>query len=80
MFLPLFSGGSVFGPCFVMHFLVSFLVFAIILTRKRAAGCFTLLPSSSLYVRVLWLFLKVPWVGLQCVVMVFSDHTHLTFF
>ena len=26
---------------------------------------------------VLWLFLMVPWVGLQCVIVVFSDHTRL---
>ena len=24
---------------------------------------------------VLWLFLTVPWVGLQCVIVLFSDHT-----
>ena len=29
-------------------------------------------------VNVLWLFLTVPLVvGLQCVIVVFSDHTHL---
>ena len=28
---------------------------------------------------VLWLFLLVPWVGLQCVIVVFSDHTHLLY-
>ena len=28
-------------------------------------------------VNVLWLFLTVPWVGLQCVIVVFPDHTHL---
>ena len=27
----------------------------------------------------LWLFLAVPWVGLQYVIMVFPDHTHLLF-
>ena len=26
---------------------------------------------------VLWLFLAVPWVGLQCVMVVFTDHTRL---
>ena len=26
---------------------------------------------------VLWLFLTVPWVGLQCVIVVFPDHTRL---
>ena len=25
---------------------------------------------------VLWFFLKLPWVGLQCVIVVFPDHTH----
>ena len=28
---------------------------------------------------VLWLFLAVPLVGLQCVILVFPDHTHLLF-
>ena len=28
----------------------------------------------------LCLILRVPWVGLQCMVMVFPDHTHLLFF
>ena len=30
-------------------------------------------------VNVLWLFITVPWVGLQFVIMVFPDHTHLLF-
>ena len=28
---------------------------------------------------VLWLCLTVPWVVLQCVIVVFSDSTHLLF-
>ena len=28
---------------------------------------------------VLWPFLVVPWVGLQCVIVVFPGHTHLLF-
>ena len=28
-------------------------------------------------VSVLWHFLTVPWVGLQCVFVVFPDQTHL---
>ena len=28
---------------------------------------------------VVWLFLAVPWVCLQFVIMVFPDHTHLLF-
>ena len=27
----------------------------------------------------LWLILMVPWVILQCVIVVFPDHTHLRF-
>ena len=28
----------------------------------------------------MWLFLAVPWVFLQFVIVVFPDHTHLLFF
>ena len=27
----------------------------------------------------LWLFLTMQWVGMQCVIVVFPDHTHLLF-
>ena len=30
-------------------------------------------------VSVLWLFLTVLWVGMQCVIMVLPDHTHYFF-
>ena len=30
-------------------------------------------------VNVLWLFLAVPWVGLQCVIVIFPYHTQLRF-
>ena len=30
-------------------------------------------------VDVLWLLLTVPWIGLQCVIMVFPDHSYLLF-
>ena len=30
-------------------------------------------------ISVLWLFFTVPWVGLQCVIVVFPGHTHLLF-
>ena len=41
-----------------------------------------LLSLSSLYlliVIVLWLFLTVPQIGLQCAIVEFPDHTHLPF-
>ena len=51
--------------------------FAITFTSR--SGLVTLLWLSScclVTVGVLWLFLMVPWVGLQCMIVVFPDHTH----
>ena len=31
-------------------------------------------------INVVWLFLTVAWVGLQYVIVVFPDHTHLLYF
>ena len=31
---------------------------------------------QTVTINLLWLFLTVPWVGLQCVIVVFPDHTH----
>ena len=54
--------------------------FAIILKRKRELVALLLLSNGCLViVNVLWLFLRVPWVSLQCVIVVFPDHTHLLF-
>ena len=52
--------------------------FAIILTRKRELVAH-LLSSFLCLVNVLWLLLTVPWAGMQCVIVVFSDHTHIHF-
>ena len=52
--------------------------FAIILKRKRKL--FALLVLSyrcTVIINVLWLFSMVPGVGLQCVIVVFPDHTYL---
>ena len=54
--------------------------FAIILKRKRELVALLLLSCRCLAaVYVLWLFFAVPCVGLQCLFMVFTDHTHLHF-
>ena len=47
--------------------------FAIILMGKRELVALLSLSSSSLMI-VVWLFLAVPWVCLQFVIV---DHTHL---
>ena len=54
----------------------------VILKKKSKRELVALLLLSFGYlvtVNVLWLFLAVPWVGLQCVIVVFPDHTHLLF-
>ena len=49
--------------------------FAIILMGKRELVALLSLPSWCLVI-VVWLFLVVPWVLLQFVIVVFPDHTH----
>ena len=54
--------------------------FAIILKRKRKLVALLLLSYRCIVtINVLWLYLTVQWVGLQCVIAVFPDHTHLLF-
>ena len=54
--------------------------FAIIFTRKRELIASLLLSFGCLVtVNVLWLFLAVPWVCLQYVIVIFPNHTHLLF-
>ena len=53
------------------------LVFAIMLMGKRESW---LLYFNCLPVSVLMLFLTLSYVDLQCVIVVFPDHTHLLFF
>ena len=54
--------------------------FAIILKRKKKLVALLLLSDRCIVTKnVLWLFRTVLWVGLQCVIVVFLDHTHLLF-
>ena len=52
--------------------------FAIILMEKRELVALLSLSSWCLVI-VVWLFLAVPWVCLQFVIVVFPDHTHFLF-
>ena len=49
--------------------------FAIILMGKRELVALLNLSSWCVVV-VVWIFLAVPWVCLQFVIVVFPDHTH----
>ena len=54
--------------------------FAIILKRKINLVALLLLSYNCIVtINVLWLFLTVLWVGLQCLIVIFPDHTHLLF-
>ena len=56
--------------------LLSILVFLIIFKKNIKLVALLLLSYMCI---VMWLFLVVPWVGLQYVIVVFADHTHLLF-
>ena len=65
--------------CYALLCVVS--IFAIILKRKRKLVALLLLSYRCIVtVNVLWLFLTVPWVGLQCVIVVFPDLNYLLFY
>ena len=54
--------------------------FAISLKRKRKPFALLLLSNRCIVtINILWLFLSVPWVGLQLVIVVLPHHTHLHF-
>ena len=81
MHLPLFAGvlcWSLFW-CALLCVLSSF---AIIFTKERELVALLLMYSwCHATVYVLWLHLAVPYVGLQCAIVVFPDHTYfLTFY
>ena len=79
MYLPLLVGVLCWS-LFWYSFLCVYSSFAIILTRKNELVALLLSYFGCLVtVNVLWLFLTVPWVGLQCVIVVFPDHTHLLY-
>ena len=79
MYLQLFVGVLSWSLLwYAMLYVIS--SFAFTLTRKRELAALLLLYFGCLVtVNVLWLFLTVPWVGLQYMIVVSPDHTHLLF-
>ena len=76
MYFPLFVGFLCHTSCLS----VCPSSFAIILKRKRKLTALLLLFYRCIVtLNVLGLFLVVPWVGLQYMIVVFPDHTHLLF-
>ena len=75
MYFPLFVGVLCLS-LFCYALLCVHSSFAIILKRERKLVVFLVL-SYRCIVTINDLWLAVPWVGLQCVSVVFHDHTHL---
>ena len=76
MLLPLFVGGQ----CLVLVFYSGHYI-CNNLDGEERSGCLTLMSSRCLVIiSGLWVFIAEQWVGLQCVIVVFLDHTHLFFF
>ena len=63
-----------FGPCFVVQFLISFLV-GYNLALEESAGCFTLTHNDCLPYFVSVLCLLMYWVDLQCAIVAYPSHT-----
>ena len=77
MLLPFWE--YVFVLCVAVRYLLSILVFAIILMGKRElVACLSL--SSWFLMTVVWLLLAVTWVCLLFASVVNPDHTHLLFY
>ena len=73
--LPIVCGSSLFW--YALLCVIS--SFAIILKKKRERVAFLLLSYGCLVtVYDLWLFITVPWVSLQCVIVVLPDHAHFS--
>ena len=71
LLLPLWE--SVIVLCCTLLYIPS--SFAIILMGKRDLVALLSVSSWCLVIAV-WLFLAVPWVCMQFVIVVFPDHTH----
>ena len=77
MYFPLFVGVLCLS-LFCCALLCVHFSFAIIFKKKRKLAALLLFSYRCIVtINVLWLFLAMPWVGLQCVIVVFPDQTHL---
>ena len=76
MYIPLFVGDLCLSLlCYASLCVHSSIV--IILKKKRKLVALQFLSYRYIFtINVLWLFITMPWVDLQCVIVVFPDHTH----
>ena len=79
MYSPLFVGVLCLSLyCYAL--LCVYSSFAIILKRRRKlVALLSLSYRCIVTINVPWLLLTLPWVGLQCMIVVFPDHIHSLF-
>ena len=80
MYFPLFVGVLCLSLFCYALLCVHSTVLCYHLEEEEKAGCFAIIVLLKYFtINILWFFLMVPWVGLQCVIVVFPDHSHLLF-
>ena len=63
-----------------IHCWLLLIIAPIVLRIEDRTSCFYFIGFwCHVNVGIMYLFLAVPWVDLQCVIMVFPGHTHLRF-
>ena len=65
--------------CFVLHYYGPFYFCNRLEEVENAADLLLLSYRCLVHVNVLWLFITVRWVGLQCMIVVSPGHTHLLY-
>ena len=56
-----------------------YFVFILVLQSSKLVALLLLSNRCFVTVNILWFYLTPSWVGLQCLIVVFPDHTHLLF-
>ena len=69
-----------YGPCFVMKYLVSFLVLQSPRLRRESWLLYFYCLLIHVIISIQCLFPTVPWVGLRRVIVAFLYHTHVLLF
>ena len=61
------------------HTVANYSLYVLLELKRKLVVLLLLFYRCIVTINVQWLFLTVPWVGLQYVIVVFPDHTHLLF-
>ena len=78
MYFPLFVGVLCLSLFCYALLCVHSTVLCYYLEEEEKAGCFAIIVLQMYFIiNIMWFFLMVRWVGLQCVIVVFPDYTHL---